>query len=308
MTIWTDLQSAIEAKIISLGYTGTLAELNVGQPYEATLLSLLSLQAQLYAITSSGGGGGGGDASAANQSTQITAANLTNTNLGGVTETAPATDTASSGLNGRLQRIAQRITSLIALLPTSLGTKTAANSFAVIEASDSPLQPASTFAASTVCLTTALSEGSLALTNAKKIAMFSRTSTSFRISTTANNTINTQNFEPILSGNKYYQDGINFTGTFYFSAETLPTPITVASCTTTNGSSNVTSSNSFSAVTIGQAITGTGIPANTFVIRRAANGLSITLGDSSGNTVNATASGTVTLTFSGAVIHISRWT
>ena len=34
---------------------------------------------------------------------------------GNPTETAPATDTASSGLNGRAQRIAQRITSLIAL-------------------------------------------------------------------------------------------------------------------------------------------------------------------------------------------------
>jgi hypothetical protein len=43
------------------------------------------------------------------------------TKTGALTETAPATDTASSGLNGRLQRIAQRITSLIALLPTSLG-------------------------------------------------------------------------------------------------------------------------------------------------------------------------------------------
>ena len=38
-----------------------------------------------------------------------------------LTETAPASDTASSGLNGRLQRIAQRLTSLIALLPTALG-------------------------------------------------------------------------------------------------------------------------------------------------------------------------------------------
>jgi sulfur carrier protein ThiS len=55
---------------------------------------------------------------------------------GSVTETAPATDTASSGLNGRLQRVAQRITSLIALLPTSLGQKTMANSFAVTFASD----------------------------------------------------------------------------------------------------------------------------------------------------------------------------
>lgn len=39
---------------------------------------------------------------------------------GALTETAPATDTASSGINGRLQRIAQRLTSLIGLLPTSL--------------------------------------------------------------------------------------------------------------------------------------------------------------------------------------------
>lgn len=42
--------------------------------------------------------------------------------IGSVTETAPATDTASSGLNGRLQRLAQRITSLIELMPTALGT------------------------------------------------------------------------------------------------------------------------------------------------------------------------------------------
>lgn len=51
-----------------------------------------------------------------------------------ITETAPATDTASSGLNGRLQRIAQRVTSLIALLPASLGRKTAALSLAVVQA------------------------------------------------------------------------------------------------------------------------------------------------------------------------------
>lgn len=34
--------------------------------------------------------------------------------LGSVTETAPASDTASSGLNGRLQRVAQRLTSILA--------------------------------------------------------------------------------------------------------------------------------------------------------------------------------------------------
>jgi hypothetical protein len=59
--------------------------------------------------------------------------------LGSLTETAPATDTASSGLNGRLQRIAQRITSLIALVPASLGQKAMSASFAVTLASDDPL-------------------------------------------------------------------------------------------------------------------------------------------------------------------------
>jgi hypothetical protein len=37
--------------------------------------------------------------------------------LGSLTETAPASDTASSGINGRLQRIAQRLTTLIAGVP-----------------------------------------------------------------------------------------------------------------------------------------------------------------------------------------------
>ncbi|MEO6901540.1 MAG: hypothetical protein ABI241_00470 [Bacteroidia bacterium] len=59
-----------------------------------------------------------------------------NTLVGAVTETAPASDTASSGLNGRLQRIAQRLTSLISLLPSSLGGKTAANSLSVTFATD----------------------------------------------------------------------------------------------------------------------------------------------------------------------------
>lgn len=46
---------------------------------------------------------------AATEATQLSQ----NTLIGAVTETAPASDTASSGLNGRLQRIAQRLTSLI---------------------------------------------------------------------------------------------------------------------------------------------------------------------------------------------------
>ena len=70
-----------------------------------------------------------GASTLAEQQTQTTA-------IGSLTETAPATDTALSGLNGRLQRIAQRLTSLIDLFPTSIGTKTSAASLSVVLASD----------------------------------------------------------------------------------------------------------------------------------------------------------------------------
>lgn len=77
-----------------------------------------------------------GASTSANQSTELT-------RIGDLTEAAPASDTASSGLNGRLQRIAQRLTSLIALLPLSLGQKTMANSLAVTVSSDQTAIPAS---------------------------------------------------------------------------------------------------------------------------------------------------------------------
>lgn len=56
--------------------------------------------------------------------------------LGIVTETVPASDTASSGLNGRLQRVAQRLTTLIDLHPTALGQGTMAQSQRVVLPSD----------------------------------------------------------------------------------------------------------------------------------------------------------------------------
>lgn len=88
--------------------------------------------------TSGGGGGGGSVDPAAPNAVELSdgaayyvAAKDTtlqgvlttsdfDTKAGSLTETAPATDTASSGLNGRLQRVAQRLTSLIALLPAAL--------------------------------------------------------------------------------------------------------------------------------------------------------------------------------------------
>jgi hypothetical protein len=60
------------------------------------------------------------------------------TGVGALTETAPGTDTASSGLNGRLQRIAQRLSTLIANLAFVFGAGTAAAAQRVTLASDDP--------------------------------------------------------------------------------------------------------------------------------------------------------------------------
>ena len=66
----------------------------------------------------------------------------TNTQIGIVTETAPGTDTASSGLNGRLQRIAQRITSLITAVgsPFQAGGSIGNTSFAATQSTASNLK------------------------------------------------------------------------------------------------------------------------------------------------------------------------
>lgn len=56
--------------------------------------------------------------------------------VGATNEPAATSDTAASGLNGRLQRIAQRLTSLIGLFPAALGPQTSAASFSVTPASD----------------------------------------------------------------------------------------------------------------------------------------------------------------------------
>jgi hypothetical protein len=72
---------------------------------------------------------------AAASSAPVTASTEDVARVGIITETAPASDTASSGLNGRLQRVAQRITSMIALLPAALGRTTQAASMSVVQAS-----------------------------------------------------------------------------------------------------------------------------------------------------------------------------
>ncbi len=74
-------------------------------------------------------------------------------------------------------------------------------------------------------------------------------------------------------------------------ASTDPASFTVANCTTTSGSPTVTTTgNGFANVKVGDVVTGTGIAGSTTVTDKANNN-TITLSN------NATASGTVTLTF-----------
>lgn len=56
--------------------------------------------------------------------------------IGATNETAPVSDIAAAGLNGRMQRVAQRLSTLIGLLPGSLGAKAAAASFAVTNSTE----------------------------------------------------------------------------------------------------------------------------------------------------------------------------
>lgn len=68
------------------------------------------------------------------ETTQTTVAS----EIGATNESAAATDTSTSGLNGLIKRLLTRFTTFLALLPASLGQKTSANSLAVVVASDQP--------------------------------------------------------------------------------------------------------------------------------------------------------------------------
>lgn len=118
----------------TVGDVKTAVETLAADPPTQTTLATLATEATLAAQSAKlpaalGSTADSGSLSVA-QSTEGKAA------IGSLTETAPASDTASSGINGRLQRIAQRLTSLIALLPASLGPKAGAASLSVTPASD----------------------------------------------------------------------------------------------------------------------------------------------------------------------------
>lgn len=102
------------------------AELSTANPLptadETAAITLAAVRDRIGATT---------DAEASGNGTLIAIAKYLRTLVGALAETAPASDTASSGLNGRMQRVAQRLTSLIGLLPASVGQKARAASLAV---------------------------------------------------------------------------------------------------------------------------------------------------------------------------------
>lgn len=120
------------AAITGFATEATLDDVKTAVETSATLQASAATEATLSAAsaklpTTLGSTGDSGSLSVA-QSTEGKAA------IGALTETAPASDTASSGLNGRLQRIAQRLTSLIGLLPSARGPQAGASSLSTVEA------------------------------------------------------------------------------------------------------------------------------------------------------------------------------
>lgn len=114
--------TSIDAKVPALGQA--LAAASVPVVLTATQLSTLTPPAAIS-----------GFATQATLATLLTESTF-DAKVGSLAEAAPASDTASSGLNGRLQRVAQRLTSLIALLPASIGQKVKTASLPVVIASD----------------------------------------------------------------------------------------------------------------------------------------------------------------------------
>lgn len=120
--------------------------------------------------------------------------------LGGLTETAPASDTASSGISGRLQRIAQRLTALIAQIPATLGQKTGANSMSMVLASDQILAMTNQVVAAITAAWTSATSNNTALT----LAVTGYNSVAVGLNPTGTFTAGTITFEASYDGSVWY--------------------------------------------------------------------------------------------------------
>lgn len=109
-----------------------------GQTISGAMVPLQVTEAGALVLSGavSGGTGGTSDTTEVTQLLVKTAVQNVDTDLGAPADGAAATDTATAGVIPLIKRGLQRWTSLLALLPASLGAKASASSFPVVLASD----------------------------------------------------------------------------------------------------------------------------------------------------------------------------
>jgi hypothetical protein len=145
-TVTADAGTNLNTSLLALEAGGNLASIKaktdnipaLGQALAASSTPVVLTAAQIIALTP--------PAAIIGFSTETTLGTRLSesdfdTKTGSLTETAPGTDTDSSGLNGRLQRIAQRITSLITALgsPFQAGGSIGNTTFAATQATGTNL-------------------------------------------------------------------------------------------------------------------------------------------------------------------------
>jgi hypothetical protein len=161
---------------------------------------------------------------------------------------------------------------------------------------------------STIILDTALTEGTFLLANVRQFEIGNGSLVPLRYSFVSGATVDSANHTRIHQDVETRSESdIFFSGTMYICAESLPTPLAIAS-TTTSGSASVTTAASFSDAVVGQSISGTGIPLGARIgsINAAKNSLNLVASDGI-TPVTATASGSVTLSITGAVVRLTTW-
>lgn len=142
---------------------------------------------------------------------RVTIAN-DSTPIGALTEAAPASDTASSGLNGRLQRIAQRLTSLIALVPSAL---TGSGNFkAALVESTATVTTKETRAGTPSQSSVAGSASSVSLlaSNANRLGATIYNDSTSNLYVRLGSTASTSNFTVKLAQDDYYEVPFGYTG------------------------------------------------------------------------------------------------
>lgn len=230
----------------------------------------------------------------ANQSTitlsKAATATLTGTSLGFATPQVSTTGNTTSG-STTISGLASTTNLAVGMLLT--GTGLPANTFIT---SINATQNSITVNKAATATGTGVSLTATATLSLSTNALTTATGQTFNINRrTTITAINTSNNSITLSNNATLtQTGVSLT---FVGFPVIASPSISATGNTTNNSSTITNLSSTTGLFAGLPVSGTGIPANTFI--GAINGSSLTLVDQSGKPVKATATGTaVALTFS----------